>query len=184
MKANHLLASALLVTLAASAVSGQSLADVAKRTDDGRKTGDRASRTYAIGSDDGLRLTALDKPLVELYVRLRVDMAHTWTRDRGVFQRLEAGAVSARSIDELCRVLEEEPAIAALFAKYQYTSYAFLSVTQSLHNARELAEGFDPRVRLTPVQRLNYTFIGQNGAWVSAMRGRYLTAERGLSIWP
>lgn len=184
MRTIPLLASAVLVTLVVSAVSAQSLADVAKRTDDGRKTLDRASRTYSIESDQGLRLTALDKPLVELYVRLRVDMAHAWASDRGLFQRLESGAVSARSIDELCGVLEQEPAITALFTKYQYTPYAFLSVTQSLHEARELADGFDGRVILTPVQRVNYAFIAQYSAWVSAMRGRYLTAERGLSIWP
>ena len=171
------------VQLAGAPAAAQGLADLARSTDEARKARPDTARRYEIIAEPDVLLTPLNRDVVSLYARLRMDMARMWTRDRGLFQRLQAGGSTARSFEESCQVLEHEPEIMALLKRYGHTPYSFLSVLVSIRQAEGHAEGFAGYRELTPVQRGNRDFAGREGAWLSAIRGQILRAEAGWSLF-
>lgn len=178
----HFVAACVLLA-AASTVRAQSLADLARRTDEARKDQPSGARRYEITVEPNVRLTELSQDVVALYVNLRMDMARAWRADRGLFQRLQSGGSTARSFEESCEVLESEPQIMTLLKRYGHSPYSFLSILVSIRQAERLADGFTGYLRLTPVQRANRDFVGRNSAWLSAMRGNILRAEAGWTLF-
>lgn len=173
-----------LVLGAAAPGTAQGLADVAKRAEETRRTSPAPSRTYTVTAPSPVLLTALDKPVLEHYVAFRIALAHTWGKDRGLFNRLYEGMVNARTFEEQCRVLDQEPEIVALLKAHGYSSYSFLSVLASIQIAQNLSGGgYDP-TSLTPIQRANLDFVARFNPWIDARRGQILRAEAGLTIWP
>lgn len=169
---------------AVSSAAAQGLADLARRTEEARRDQPNTARRYEVLAEPDVRLTLLSREVVGLYVGLRIDMARLWTRDRGLFQRLQTGAHNARSFEESCRVLETEPAIVALLKRYEHTPYSFFSVMLSLQRAtRRATEGVVGYEEVTAVQRANHDYVGRDLAWLSASRSRILRAEAGWSIW-
>lgn len=166
-----------------SAAAAQSLADLARRTDEARKTAPDATRRYELTAEPNVLLTELNRDVVSLYARLRMDMARQWTRDRGLYQRLQSGLSTARTFEESCRVLEQEPQIMALLKRYEHSPYSFLSVIVSIRQAEGLGQGYSGYRELTPVQRANKAFVGREGAWLSAIRGQILRAEAGWTLF-
>ncbi len=172
------------VVLGTGAIAdAQSLAELAKRTDEARKTAPAPARRYQIAAEPDVLLTTLNRDVVSLYARLRMDMARMWTRDRGLYYRLQSSGSTARSFEESCEVLAQEPDIMALLKRYDHTPYSFLSVLVSIRQAETLAQGFSGYRELTPVQRANRDFAGREGAWLSAIRGQILRAEAGWALF-
>lgn len=178
-----LVAGCLAVAVVSSAAA-QGLADLARRTEEARRDQPGPARRYEVLAEPNVHLTPLNREVVGLYVGLRIDMARLWTRDRGLFQRLQTGAHNARTFEDSCRVLETEPEIMALLKRYEHTPYSFFSLMLSLQQAtRRATEGVVGYEEVTAVQRANHDYVGRDLGWLSANRSRILRAEAGWSIW-
>lgn len=174
---------AVLLMLWATAASGQSLADIAKRGEEQRKAADGKSRRIEMLAEHEMRTLPVNKPEVEHYVNLRTALARLWHLDHALFERVRAGSLLARSLSEWCRVLDAEPEVAKTLKNYNYSCEGLIEMSSSIEQAERLTEGGFDMNSLTPVQRENYYFAGRNQVWLSLMRGRIHKAEAGLTIW-
>lgn len=172
-----------LFVLWATAASGQTLADMAKRAEEQRKAADGKSRRIEMFPEHEMRTLPINKPEVEHYVNLRAAIARLWHLDHALFERVRSGSLLARSLTEWCRVLDAEPEIAKTLTRYNYSCQGLMEMSTSIEQAERLAEGGFDMNSLTPVQRENYYFAGRNKVWLSLMRGRIHKAEAGLTIW-
>lgn len=176
----------VVVTIAAASpqVRAQGLADAARQAGEQRKAAEGQPRiTIVAVPEHTLPTVALNRPDVEHYARLRMAMGQLWHRDLRLYERMRGGVQTARSLDELLKVLDGEPEIQKLFQIYNYTSEGFFSMMNSIARAETL-RGSGVRADTIPsIEFLNYNFIAKESVWLSLMRGRIYKAEAGLSIW-
>ena len=122
-------------------------------------------------------------PNPDANTRLRMAMAQLWHRDLRLYERLKGGVQTARSLDELLKVLDTEAELQKLFQVYNYTSAGFLSMMNSISRAETLRESGVRADSIPSIDFMNYNFVTSNSVWLSLMRGRIYKAEGGLSIW-
>jgi len=162
----------------------QGLADAARQAGEQRKAAEGQPRIKIVAvPEQTLPTVALSKPDVEHYTRLRQAMAQLWHRDLKLYERMRGGVHTARSLDELLKVLDGEPEIVKLFQIYNYTSEGFLSMMNSISRAEMLRESGVRADSIPSIDFMNYNFVASNSVWLSLMRGRIYKAEGGLSIW-
>jgi hypothetical protein len=169
---------------ASSQALAQGLADAARQAGEQRKAAESQPRITIVGvPEQTLPTVALNRPDVEHYTRLRMAMAQLWHRDLRLFERMRGGVHTARSLDELLKVLDGEPEIQKLFQIYNYTSEGFLSMMNSIARAETLRESGVRADTIPSIEFMNYNFIAKESVWLSLMRGRIYKAEGGLSLW-
>jgi hypothetical protein len=176
----------VVVTIAAASpqAHAQGLADAARQAGEQRKAAEGQPRiTIVAVPEQTLPTVALSRPDVEHYTHLRMAMADLWHRDLRVYERMRGGAQTARSLDELLKVLDAEPEVQKLFQIYNYTSEGFLSMMNSIARAETLRESGVRADTIPSIEFMNYNFIAKERVWLSLMRGRIYKAEGGLSIW-
>ena len=162
----------------------QGLADAARQAGEQRKAAEGQPRiTIVAVPEQTLPTVALSKADVEHYTRLRMAMAQLWHHDLRLYERVRGGAQTARSLEELLRVLDSEPELQKLFQVYNYTSEGFLSMMNSISRAETLRESGVRADSIPSIDFMNYNFVASNSVWLSLMRGRIYKAEGGLSIW-
>ena len=176
----------VVVTMAAVSpqAQAQGLADAARQAGEQRKTAEGQPRIQIVAvPEHTLPTVALSRPDVEHYTRLRMAMGQLWHRDLRLYERMRGGVQTARSLDELLQVLDDEPEIQKLFQVYNYTSEGFLSMMNSIARAETLRESGVRADTVPSIEFMNYNFIAKESVWLSLMRGRIYKAEGGLSIW-
>jgi hypothetical protein len=162
----------------------QGLADAARQAGEQRQAAEGQPRIKIVAvPEQTLPTVALSKPDVEHYTRLRMAMAQLWHRDLRLFERMRGGVQTARSLDELLKVLDSEPELQKLFQVYNYTSEGFLSMLNSISRAETLRQSGVRADSIPSIDFMNYNFVASNSVWLSLMRGRIYKAEGGLSIW-
>jgi hypothetical protein len=174
----------VVIGAASSAVHAQGLADAARKAEEQRKAAEGQPRIKMVEAPQHtLPTVALGKPDVEHYTRLRMAMAQLWHRDLRLYERMRGGVATARSLDELLKVLDSEPEVQKLFQVYNYTSEGFLSMMNSISRAETLRQSGVRADSIPSIDFMNYNFVATNSVWLSLMRGRIYKAEGGLSIW-
>ena len=176
----------VVVTMAAVSpqAQAQGLADAARQAGEQRKTAEGQPRIKIVAvPEHTLPTVALSRPDVEHYTRLRMAMGQLWHRDLRLYERMRGGVHTARSLDEVLKVLDAEPEIQKLFQVYNYTSEGFLSMMNSIARAETLRESGVRTDTVPSIEFMNYNFIAKESVWLSLMRGRIYKAEGGLSIW-
>jgi hypothetical protein len=161
----------------------QSLNEMAKRAQEQRDAADGKGVRIALESASELRSVPIDRLEVETYVSLRVALARLWHLDPSLFARVRGGSLMARSVTESSRVLEAEPEVMKVLARYKYSPGGLMAMTKSIAEAERLTQGGFDMNELSPTQRENYDFAARNRVWLGVMRGRISRAEAGLTIW-
>ncbi len=176
----------VVVAIAATSpqARAQGLADAARQAGEQRKAAEGQPRIKIVAvPEQTLPTVALSRPDVEHYTRLRMAMGQLWHRDLRLYERVRGGVQTARSLDELLKVLDAEPEIQKLFQIYNYTSEGFLSMMNSIARAETLRDSGVRADTIPSIEFMNYNFIAKESVWLSLMRGRVYKAEGGLSIW-
>jgi hypothetical protein len=175
----------VLSLLVCRGAEAQGLADLARQAEaQSRATGGK-SRRIELGPDWSLRPIPLDRAKIKMFVDLRTELARTWNRDPQIFERLVAAMSNARTVPEIARALDGEPAIARLLKINDYPGEALFLMEASLGLAEEMVK--DPGaydLESAPASvRANYHFAAKHGVWLSAQRARITKAEAGRSLW-
>jgi len=175
---------AIVIGAALLDARAQGLADAARQAGEQRKAAEGQPRIQIVAvPEQTLPTVALSTPDVEHYTRLRMAMAQLWHRDLRLYERMRGGVRTARSLDELLKVLDSESELQKLFQVYNYTSEGFLSMLNSISRAQTLRQSGVRADSIPSIDFMNYNFVATNSVWLSAMRGRIYKAEGGLSIW-
>src|SRR5262245_19588071 len=132
---------ALVIGAALRDARAQGLADAARQAGEQRKAAEGQPRIKIVAvPEHTLPTVALSKPDVEHYTHLRMAMAQLWHRDLRLYERMRGGVQTARSLEELLKVLDTEAEIQKLFQVYNYNSEGFLSMMNSISRAESLRE--------------------------------------------
>ena len=169
--------------LAASA-HAQGLADVAKKTEEQRKSHTAPTTVLKVRLSDAsggpVKLTV---GVLQQYLQARLALADLRRADKKVDGRLYTATKNATHYDDLGPAYAD-PDIADLLATYGLGSDQYLQIETAMLRGRDYAQYPQlSKERLSPVQRQNADFVKAHMGLVQDVLDRAKAAEKGLMWW-
>lgn len=182
----------LVVALAVLPVGAEqltSLADTAKKTEEGNKKAEEARKA----NDPAPTFTARDLVGVEwiitragfeAYAGARTEMAAIRKARPAVQTRLYETSRTVRSLMDLATPISSEPLLVQTLTKYGLSTREYLRREQAIMNATAWAKRPLPdSLKNRPIRKGNVEFIRNNDRFVRDQAARYEKAEGGAGEW-
>ena len=177
----------LTLWLGAFAVSAdaQGLGDIAKKTDEQRKTNTVPTKVLKLSPSarDGGPLR-LSPEVLKTYLRARLALADMRRADKKLDSRLYTAVKNAKHYDDLGPAYAAEADIVDVFSTFGLSTGQYLQVEAAMLRGRDYAAY--PQLsmeRLSPVERENVKFVKANLGFVHDVLQQARAAEQGLMWW-
>lgn len=163
----------------------QGLADIAKKTDEQRKSHTVPTKVLKVrpsARDSGpLRLSP---PVLKQYLSARLALADMRRADKKLDGRLYTAVKNAKHYDDLGPSYATEADIGDLFSTFGLSTGQYLQIEASMLRGRDYAAYPQlSKERLSPVERENVDFVKANLGLVSDVLQQAKAAEQGLMWW-
>jgi len=155
MSKSFLNAALVLVCVAtSSSARAQSLADVAKRTEEQRKA--QTGPSILITSESDFREVRLTDDLVGRFASARGTLSGLYVREPAVYEAVRAGAQNVKRFRDFVAVLEQQPKVVESLKIFEFDAASFVLTEVTIR--RSLSRAFDEDWGAESRERENTSF--------------------------
>ena len=169
----------------ASAAGAQGLADVAKKTDEQRKSHTVSTTVLKVRPSGGAGgPVRLSEAVLQQYLQARLALADLRRADKKLDGRLYTAVKNASHYDDLGPSYAAEVDIVDLFSTFGLSTDQYLQIEAAMWRGRDYAAYPQlSKERLSPIQRENVDFVKTHLELVRDILAKAKDAEKGLMWW-